>query len=127
MPGHSESKAVLEQVLWPDATFEHLAVDYNAVVLRIRESTGTLKTVRCEGHIGLALQGFWDEVVVERAEIATEHPAIEESVSSISRRQGREWIDSGNEQRNSRRWTALLVHLSDGCCLEIVAAKFTVG
>jgi hypothetical protein len=105
---------------------EHVGLDYDSVLLRVRESSGLLRTVRCEGHIALCLDGFWDEVIVERAELASDHPAIRKSLSSISRRLGRNWPDSGNAQRNSRHWSALIVHLSDGCTIEIVAAKFTV-
>jgi hypothetical protein len=126
MTGRSRDASVLNQVLWPDATLEYLAVDYDSVVLRVREATGQVRTIRCEGHIGYGLCGFWDEVIIERAEIAAEHPFIERCVSSISRRLGQGWIDSGNEQRNTRRWNALVVYLSDGSCLEIVAARFAV-
>lgn len=116
---------MLEHVLWPDATLEYVAVDYDSVVLRVRESTGQMRTIRCEGHIGYGLCGFWDEVIIERAEVTSTHPFIERCVSSISQRLGQGWIDSGNEQRNSRQWRALVVHLSDGSCVEIVAARFT--
>ncbi len=115
-----------EQVLWPDATLEQVTIDYDAVSLRVRESTGRARLIRCEGHIGFGLFGFWDEMIIESAEMSTKHPAIERCTSSISRRLGEGWIDSGNEQRNARDWVALIVHLSDGCCLEIVATRFTV-
>jgi hypothetical protein len=113
-------------VLWPDATLERVTVDYDAVVLGIRESTGTIKTIRCEGHIGLSLSGFWDEVIIDGADVLTSHPAIDRAVADITQRLGDTWLDSGNEQRNTRRWAALIVRLSDGCTLEVVAAKFSV-
>ncbi len=127
MPGRSESDLAFGQVLWPDATLEHVAVDYDAVVLRIRESTGIERTIRCEGHIALRLEGFWDEVIIERAELVSEHAAIERATDSISRRLGTNWLDSGNEERNSRHWLALIVYLADGCPMEIVAARLCIG
>lgn len=117
---------MLEQVLWQDSALEHVGADYDSVVLRVRESTGQVRTIRCEGHIGYGLCGSWDEIIIERVEVAAEHPFIERCVSSISRRLGAGWIDSGNEQRTMRQWKALIVHLSDGSCVEIVAARFTV-
>lgn len=127
MTGRSESDLALAHVLWPDATLEQVTVDYDTVVLRIRESTGTERTIRCEGHIALGLEGFWDEVIIEHAELVSKHPTIERATSSISRRFGTSWLDSGNEERNSRRWLALIVHLADGCSLQVVAARFCVG
>lgn len=127
MTGRSETDLALGHVLWPDATLEHVAADYDTVVLRIRESTGIERRIRCEGHIALSIEGFWDEVIVERAELVSEHVAIERATNSISRRFGANWLASGNEERNSRRWLALIVHLADGCTLEVVAARFWVA
>jgi hypothetical protein len=122
----SEASVALGNVLWPDAAIERLTVDYDTVVLRIREATGTVKRVRCEGHIGLSLNGFWDEVIIEGADVLTSHPAIDRAVASITQRLGDTWLDSGNEERNTRRWAVLVARLSDGCTLEVVAAKFAV-
>jgi hypothetical protein len=127
MIGRSESERALGQVLWPDAILVHVAADYDTVVLRIRESTGIERTIRCEGHIALGLEGFWDEVIIERAELVSEHAAIERATASIRRRFGTHWLDSGSEERNRRHWLALIVHLADGCSLEVVAARFHVG
>ena len=116
----------MESILWPDASLEHVSVDYDAVVLQVRESTGQVKSVRCEGHIAFELSGFWDEVIIESAQLVSEHPAIDRAVRSIAQRLGDGWTDSGNEQRNTRRWMALVIDLSDGCAIEVVAAKFSV-
>ena len=116
----------LHKVLWPDAILEHVAADYDAVVLRVRESTGRVRTIRCEGYVGYGVCGFWDEVVIERALVSTSHPFIERCTTSISGRLGDDWPESGNEARNTRKWKALVIHLLDGASLEVVAAKFTV-
>ena len=54
---------------WPDADLEQASLDYDAVVLRIRESTGHVKMVRCEGYIAFEMSGFWDEMIIESAEL----------------------------------------------------------
>ena len=126
MTDHSETEPVLRQVLWSDAILEAVTVDYDEVVLRIQESTGLKKSLHCEGHIGLDLNGFWDEVTIERAELVTEHPLIARLANNISRRLGNHWPDTGNEHRNTRCWSALIVHLSDGCSLVVVAASFAI-
>jgi hypothetical protein len=116
----------MEQVLWRDASLEQASVDYDAVVLRIRESSGQVKSVRCEGYIAFALSGFWDETIIESAELLSQHPAIERAVSNIARRLGKGWTDSGNEQRNSRRWGSRDPPLG-GCSIDVVAAKCSVA
>jgi hypothetical protein len=126
MNGHFSDEPMLHQVLWPDATLEQVMADYDSVALRIRESTGRIRTIRCEGHIGYALCGFWDEVIIERAEVRLEHPFLDLCVNSLSRRLGHELSESGNVERNTRKWKVLLVHLSDGSCIEVAAAKFAV-
>lgn len=122
MSDRSIGEPVLQRVCWPDASLEHFAADYDAVALRIRELSGRVLLIHCEGYIGYGLDGFWDETFIERVELVEDHPAIERYVKNISTRH-----DSGNEQRNTRRWKALIIHLGDGCCLEIVAARFSVG
>jgi hypothetical protein len=124
MIGRSEQ--VLDKVLWTDAALEQVTADYNSVVLRVRESTGVVRTIRAEGYIGMNLHGFWDEVIIERAEVSRVHPTIDSCINSISQRFGERWPESGNKTRNSRKWLALIVHLSDGACLEVVAAALSV-
>jgi len=104
MSDHSRFETVLTSVLWPDAAIEHFAADYDAVVLRVRESTGRVLLIHCEGHIGYSLDGSWDETYIERVELVEDHPAIERNVKNISTRPGLlVWLDSGNEARNTRR------------------------
>jgi hypothetical protein len=117
--------AMMTDVLWADASIESLSADYDAVVLRIKESTGTQRVVRCEGYIGYALCGFWDEVIVSRARLLDTHPAIDSALESLSDRFGSHFGDSGNALRNTRNWRALVVELSDGASLEIAAVGFT--
>jgi hypothetical protein len=70
--------------------------------------------------------GFWDEVVVDRVELTDRHDAIDRCKNELSRRWGANLTDTGNDQRNRQTWQALIVHLSDGAALEIVAARFSL-
>lgn len=117
--------AMMTDMLWPDATIKSVSADYDAVVLRLEESTGRQRVVRCDGYIGYALCGFWDEVIVSRAQLVDKHPSIDRALQSLSARLGSDPGDSGNVERNSRKWRALIVELSDGASLEIVAVGFT--
>lgn len=125
MAGHS-SALELGKIRWADAELRGVNIDYDAVSLIIRESDGALKTLRADGYIGYSLVGFWDEVVIERAEISETHAGLDACVNSIRQRLGTRWLDSGNESRNARHWFALLVHFSDGAVLEIFAARLAV-
>jgi hypothetical protein len=115
----------MDGVLWPDAEIQSVHVDYDAVVIRLRESSGVERAVRCEGYISYALCGFWDEIVVCNAEVLESHSSIDGAVGALEDRLGSNVPESGNSLRNTRQWRALVVHLSDGASLEIVAAKFT--
>jgi len=126
MPGHSNDEAVLTEVLWADAELGTVSIDYDAVTVGVKESTGKQRLIRCEGYVGYGLCGFWDEVVVVRAELTDHHEAIQRCTNELSRRWGTDWPDTGNDGRNSRQWKALVIHLSDGTALEIVAARFSV-
>jgi hypothetical protein len=116
---------MMTDVLWPDASIQSISVDYDAVVLRLKESAGKQRVVRCEGYIGYALWGFWDEVIVSSARLVDEHPSIDRALQSLSDRLGSHPADSGNVLRNTKNWRALIVKLSDGASLEIVAVGFT--
>jgi hypothetical protein len=115
----------MHDVLWPDASIESVTADYDAIVLRLRESTGRQRVVRCEGYIGYALQGFWDEVIVSSARLMDQHPSIDRALQSLQGRLGSALGESGNVLRNTRDWKALIVELLDGASLEIVAVGFT--
>lgn len=114
---------VLGQIRWADGSIEDIHIDYDAVTLRISQDDGKVSTLRAEGYIGCSLVGFWDEMIIERAEVVEKHAGLAACVDTVRRRQGASWSESGNEARNSRRFFALLLHLIDGCVLEIFAAR----
>jgi hypothetical protein len=116
---------MLTGVLWADAELRGVRIDYDAIEMEVRESTGLVRIVRCEGYIGYSICGFWDEVVVERAELLDRHEFIDKCVKDIARRFGLEWPETGNAYRNAKTWRALVIHLSDGARLEVVASEFS--
>jgi hypothetical protein len=122
----SSNEASLNGVLWPDAELMEVKVDYDSVSLTVRESTGTTKCVRADGYIGYCLIGFWDEIVVERAELVLTHPSIDQCLASLRERLGQHPPSSGNTARNRFDFAALLLHISDGSCFWIVAADFGI-
>jgi hypothetical protein len=126
MTGRSSSEeSSFGSTLWPDAELRSVLVDYDSVSITIRESTGLVRNVRCEGYIGYSICGFWDEVVIDNAELTDQHEAIDRCIAAISRRLGSHWPETGNPARNTKNWKALIIRLSDGASLEIVAAEFT--
>jgi hypothetical protein len=124
MTGHSKTEHSLDKVLWADADIERIAVEYDVLSISLNESTGIKRTVRALGYIGYRMVGVWDEMIVEKAALLKNHPFIDECVDSMKRRLGTDWLDAGSPSRNTRAWSALIVHFLDGCTLEVVAAAF---
>lgn len=124
----SVSMAVLRQgvaaILWADAELEALNMDYESVVLCIRESTGRRVELHCLGHIGLSIEGFWDEIVIEAADIVEAHPFLERCLASLTERLGEEPPPTGSPARNSRQFSTLVVRLADGARVLCAAAGF---
>ena len=123
MPGHSDSPQ-LHNVLWTDAEIEAVSVDYSAVRIVVLESTGRRLNVLCRGYIGYSVVGFWDEVVVERADCDSADPFLAECLRSLQSRHGAELPESGSPERDLRSWSVLRVLLSDGVVLKVAAADW---
>jgi hypothetical protein len=123
MHGHSENEP-LSNVLWPDAEILSVHIDYHAVTLRIRETSGLERTVRCGGHIGYQLIGLWDEVVVESARLVREDPFLDDCLSAIRVAHGAPPPTTGDPARNRQSWRLLSIQLADGAVLRVAAADF---
>src|SRR5262245_62641623 len=113
------------RILWADATLEHVSADYDRVTLFVEEANAQARQVHCEGYVSYGVTGFWDEVIIERADVFDEHPAIDAAWSGITRRNGQQPLDTGNIARNKRRWSCLVIRFIDACELTIVASSFT--
>lgn len=123
MIGHSESWVEFRNVLWRDAEILSLSVDYDDVTLTLRESSGLMRHVICEGYIGYSTIGFWDEVIIERAELENQGDYLTSCLGSISKRLGSEPAPSGNQLRNLGSFIQLMIVLSDDCRIEIAMSK----
>jgi hypothetical protein len=113
-------------VRWPDAELEGFCVDYDKVEIRLVEPGGGRVLVRAHGHIGVALPGFWDEVVIEDGGVHA-GSGLQVQAETKARSVSGDFADeSGNEARNGARFQTLTVNFIDGCTLEVVAAVFEV-
>lgn len=121
MTGHSED---LQDVLWADAELTSIRVDYDEVVVLLTESTGRVRRVRCRGYIAYQAVGFWDEMVVESGGLQIDHELLSLAQWSIRQRLGDPVPDSGQLERNRRLWKALVIRLSDGLEVVVVANEF---
>ncbi len=126
MTGPSEAQDAVGTVLWKDAEFESLSIDYDTVAISVKESTGLLKEIRCRGYIGYQAIGFWDEVVVDAALVFFEHSFIEESLEAIRTRHRSGVPASGSPERNAGEYFVLEIALDDGAKVLIAAASLEV-
>jgi hypothetical protein len=111
-------------VLWADAEIQALEVNYDAVVLSLRESTGREVALRCVGHIGVLVEGFWDEMVIASADLVAAHPFMDRCFASLKERLGDDLPPTGSPARNSLEFSTLVVHLGDGAQLLCTASEF---
>src|SRR4051794_9269865 len=91
------NKDELDKISWVDASLRSIAIDYDSVSLRIHQSNGNDSVLRADGYIGLNVVGFWDELIIERAEIVESHPGLDACIEAVRFRAGTQWLDSGNE------------------------------
>ncbi len=78
MAGHSNNSIQGDPILWPDASLERIDAGYEEFTIRVREDAGSTKVIRCLGYIGFQMVGFWDEVIIEKATVHSNHPFISE-------------------------------------------------
>lgn len=123
MSGRSDVESTLD-ILWADAQITSLTASYGKVELEVRETTGRQVRVVARGHIGFQLLGFWDEVVVESADLVRAHPFADQCLRSITERLGEPAPPTGSPERNSGEFVTLAVSLSDGAVLLCAAAAF---
>lgn len=124
MTGPSEMAGESLNVLWADAQLLGLVASYDQLELEVRESTGRTLRVVADGHIGLELVGFWDEMVIESADIVPKHPFADRCIRSIAERLGQPPPATGSPTRNAGNFSTLVVVLSDGARLLCAAAAF---
>lgn len=114
----------ISAVLWPDAEIQALVVNYDAVLVSVRESTGRRVDLRCIGHIGLSIEGFWDEVVVANADLVAAHPFMDRCLDSLRERLGEDLPPTGSPHRDAQDFATLVITLSDGARIVCTASGF---
>ena len=120
MSGRSDIEAALRAVLWTDAELNGITVDYSDFSLLIRQGDDSLKRVVCEGYLGFELTGFWDEVVISKAEILESGSLLDRCAASLESRLGAKPLPSGSEERNRAVAVIFAVTFGDGCQLNVV-------
>src|SRR5262249_15979607 len=112
---------VIQMVRWADARLEALTFAYDAVELVLVESNGCRMKVITVGPFGVKIEGFWDETVIEDADIVAAHPFAEQCWDSIVDRSRGNPSDSGSDDRNRRSFLTLVVTLIDRCRIVVAA------
>lgn len=115
MDGLSRATAAYRKVLWADAELLEVTVDYENLSLTLRESTGQVRRIICEGYIGYEALGVWDEIVVAEARFNAVGPFVARCTEELERRLGVTHLPSGSEARNAAGAMELTIVLSDGC------------
>lgn len=119
MNGHSDSLQDLGSVCWADATLEAITVDYETATVAIREPLGAYVRVDCSGYVGIEMVGFWDEIIIERAELLYEHEFLDRCAASIRGRLGDKLLPTGSPARNAGSLALLQITFIDGCQLRV--------
>lgn len=119
MTGPSDATLALTKVVWPDAELLRIEIDYEDVKLHVREPTGQVRRVICQGYLGYELSGFWDEVVIVSAEVSNRGSYLDHCLDSIAKRLGISPLPTGSDIRNNGQPMQLILTLSDGCQLNV--------
>lgn len=114
----------ISDVLWPDAEIQGVVFNYDDVIVSVREPTGRQVDLRCLGHIGLSIEGFWDEVVVDSADLVATHPFMDRCLASLRERLGDDLPPTGSPSRDAQDFTTLVITLSDGARILCTASEF---
>lgn len=119
MDGLSRATTSYRNVLWADAELLGVTADYDSLSLTLRESTGEVRRIVCEGCIGYEAIGVWDEIVVAEARLNVGGPFLTRCIEELERRLGATRPPSGSQARNGRTTMELTVVLSDGCEIRV--------
>ena len=127
MDGLSSATTAFHNVLWTDAELLGVKVDYENLSLTLRESTGQVCRVICEGYIGYEALGVWDEIVVAEARLDAAGPLLVRCNEALERRLGNTRLLSGSEARNGATAFELTIVLSDGCEIRVAMKGLHLG
>jgi hypothetical protein len=103
-----------------------MEMSYEAISLKLVEATGRQVTLTAFGHVGVEVVGFWDEVLVDAADVVQAHPFADRCLASINERLGAVPPATGSVARNRMDYSTLVVTFSDGARLICAAAEFVI-
>lgn len=125
MTGHSKDN--FKGFLWADAEFDTISIDYDEIIITITETASSRsRKIHCRGYIGYKLEGFWDEVVIEKGDLVSEDGFLTDCINNLEKRYPSSLPETGQTERNRQEWRVLIVKFSDGAEMKIVANKFYV-
>lgn len=122
----NNTKENFENILWEDAELESIFIDYDNFVIKINQSNGLQKEIICQGYICYENQSFWDEIIIESAELKDEDPFLSEAIASLKNKLGKNFSNSGNDLRNKKDWKLLNIVLIDGNEIKIVFSALSL-
>ena len=99
---------------------------FYSIHIFITESTGRKLEIKCYGYIGYENIGFWDEMIIESADLLFDDDFLRRCKEHLVLKFGTNIPDSGSPDRNTREWKTLRLNLIDGNKILIVASKFDV-
>ena len=108
-----------DSIRWADASLEKIETTYDKVALHLCEDSGQRKLLHGLGHIGFQMIGFWDEMIIEKAAVSSDHPFIAECERRVERLPA-----TGTNARRPTGNRLLEVTFIDGCRLWVCAHRF---
>jgi len=106
-----------------DWALERITVDDDRIQIDLLEERGYKATIGCNGFIGFAFIGHWDEGIIERVMIEPHGDLIDASLREIVRLHGDSHVfekKGGNE-----KWYQLSIKLIDGSTVKVACTDFT--
>src|SRR5579883_3479862 len=100
-------------ILWVDANLEKFEAGFDEVRIEVCEDIGSersRKLLRCFGYIGFQIIGFWDEMIIESANMHAKHDFIAECEGRVAGQS-----KSGSEYRIAEGNRLLAIEFIDGC------------
>lgn len=112
---------------WADASLEEIKINYDCIDVDVEESGGSIVTLQCKGYIGFELNGFWDETIIEKAVIVEEDDYCSDCWEKIMSKYKGSPPETGNADRNKKKFKTLKIKLGDGSVLKICATNFELN
>ena len=110
-------------IVWDDAAFDGFDADYDRVLIRLTDYTGTQIAVLCKGWISLSVAYFRDDSYVQSGRLIATDARIDAARDAVVSR----GAPSGSPLRDAALFSLLEIELDDGARLECVAASFQVS